>query len=110
MALATGLGSLQPAVKPWRAKPKSSIWTSEAAGLPTTCGSALLTLVGLVVVDCFFYAGLLVLPYGIVVEILAFWNVAFRGNRFEYVTATKAHADGAGAGSPSGVPMRPLRR
>ncbi|CAJ1362128.1 unnamed protein product [Effrenium voratum] len=89
---------------------RSSIWTSEAAGLPTTCGSALLTLVGLVVVDCFFYAGLLVLPYGIVVEILAFWNVAFRGNRFEYVTATKAHADGAGAGSPSGVPMRPLRR
>lgn len=69
-----------------------SIWTSEAGGLPATCGSSFWTLSGLVLWDCLIFAGVLVLPYGIMVEILAFWNVAFRGNRFEYVTATKALA------------------
>jgi len=71
---------------------ESSLWTFEAGGLPTTCGSSLLTLTGLVLWDCLILMGLLVLPYGIVTAILAFWNVAFRGNRFEYVTATKAMA------------------
>lgn len=71
---------------------RSSIWTSEAGGLPLTCGSSFWTLSGLVLWDCLLFAGILVLPYGIMVEILAFWNVAFRGNRFEYVTATKALA------------------
>eukprot|EP00434_Breviolum_minutum_P030595 symbB.v1.2.027056.t1/scaffold2750.1/size124631/1 len=63
-----------------------------AGGLPATCGSSFWTLSGLVLWDCLIFAGVLVLPYGIMVEILAFWNVAFRGNRFEYVTATKALA------------------
>lgn len=66
------------------------IWSSESGGLPLTCGSSLLTLMGLVLWDCLLFAGPLVLPYGIIVEVLAFWNVAFRGNRFEYVTASKA--------------------
>lgn len=71
---------------------RSSLWTLEAGGLPTTCGSSLMTLTGLVLWDCLVCTGLLVLPYGIVTEILAFWNVAFRGNRFDYVTAAKAMA------------------
>jgi len=85
---------------------RSSLWTLEAGGLPTTCGSSLTTLTGLVLWDCLVCTGLLVLPYGIVTEILAFWNVAFRGNRFDYVTAAKAMA-------PSELPevqTRPLLR
>lgn len=69
---------------------QGSLWASEAGGLPPTFGSSKLTLVGLVIWDCVIYAGVLVLPYGIMVEVLAFWSVAFRGNRFDYITATKA--------------------
>eukprot|EP00930_Biecheleria_cincta_P040559 TRINITY_DN27785_c0_g1_i1.p1 TRINITY_DN27785_c0_g1~~TRINITY_DN27785_c0_g1_i1.p1 ORF type:complete len:612 (-),score=69.08 TRINITY_DN27785_c0_g1_i1:13-1848(-) len=69
---------------------RGSLWASEAGGLPLTWGSSKLTLVGLVIWDCAIYAGILVLPYGIMVEVLAFWSVAFRGNRFDYITATKA--------------------
>lgn len=71
-----------------------SLWASEAGGLPPTCGSSKWTLVGLVIWDCAIYAGILVLPYGIIVEVLAFWSVAFRGNRFDYITATKAMLPG----------------
>eukprot|EP00913_Durusdinium_trenchii_P009918 g9309.t1 len=37
-----------------------SIWTSEAGGLPPTCGSSFFTLAGLVLWDCLVFAGILV--------------------------------------------------
>lgn len=73
----------------------SSIWSSEDAHIPPTCGSSATTLLGLVLFDCLVFTGILVLPYGIAVEVLAFWSVFLRGNRFEYVTATKATAKSA---------------
>lgn len=71
--------------------PNTSIWHRQDARIPKVCGYWYKTVAGyLVFFDCFLFMSLLMVPYGFLVEVLAYIDVAIRGNRFEYVTASKA--------------------
>ncbi|CAE7604231.1 unnamed protein product [Symbiodinium natans] len=77
---------------------KKLIWHKEDGGvvpfdswwLGPLRGSKSFTLAAVLVFDCVFCLGPIMAVYGVVVEILAYWNVFLRGNHFEYVTASKA--------------------
>lgn len=81
-------------LRPAAEEGSASIWDEEDGGLPHgACNRLALSM--RVAVDCLVFGAPLVLPYGIVVQVLAFWRVLVRGNRFKYVTATKAmHSNG----------------
>jgi len=53
-------------------------------------GSKSFTMVTLLMFDCIVCLGPIMAFYGVLVEILAYWNVFVRGNHFEYVTASKS--------------------
>mmetsp|Transcript_106120 Transcript_106120/g.300067 ORF Transcript_106120/g.300067 Transcript_106120/m.300067 type:complete len:643 (+) Transcript_106120:96-2024(+) len=67
-----------------------SLWHACDAGVPTTWGSRALTLILLIVLDCLVLMGPLMVPYGLLAEVIGCWNVLFFGNHITYVTATKA--------------------
>mmetsp|Transcript_39237 Transcript_39237/g.73177 ORF Transcript_39237/g.73177 Transcript_39237/m.73177 type:complete len:627 (-) Transcript_39237:78-1958(-) len=83
-------------VEPWE-----SWWLGPAAG-----SKGFRTAVRLIF-DCVVCLGPIMAVYGVLVEILAYWNVFVRGNHFEYVTATKAMAKTYGAVESAKVPAAP---
>lgn len=77
-------------------RPKESIWHRQDAGIPKIGGLYNTVAAGMVFLDCFCWVSILMVPYGFVVEVLAYIEVAIRGNRFQYVTASKAVVAKAG--------------
>jgi hypothetical protein len=49
-----------------------------------------MTLALLIPLDCIIAVGPLMVPYGLVAEILGCWSVLVKGNRFDYISAAKA--------------------
>jgi len=72
--------------------PQESIWHRQDAGIPKIGCFYNTVAAGMVFLDCFCWVSILMVPYGFVVEVLAYIEVAIRGNRFQYVTASKAVA------------------
>jgi len=71
-------------------KTKSDIvWKREDGGLPFTWGSRRLSLIGLILIDVVFLFPVVMPIYGFIPNILAYWNVMLRGNRFKFVSAAK---------------------
>merc|ERR1719265_2171940 len=70
----------------------ASIWHRSDAGIPKIACFYNTMAAGMVFLDCFCWVSLLMAPYGFVVEVLAYIDVAIWGNRFQYVTASKAVA------------------
>lgn len=78
-----------------------SLWHLQHGEVNETLGSTHLTVGLLTAVD------MIVLPvilfvYAFIAELIAYWNVCFRGNQIEYVTASKAaqvFSDGATHGT-----------
>eukprot|EP00811_Abedinium_folium_P032746 NODE_5766_length_1737_cov_4.998758.p1 GENE.NODE_5766_length_1737_cov_4.998758~~NODE_5766_length_1737_cov_4.998758.p1 ORF type:complete len:444 (+),score=114.44 NODE_5766_length_1737_cov_4.998758:3-1334(+) len=75
------------------------VWAREDGRVPAFCFGKMMTTLAVILIDCLFFVFPLMMPYGMIVEILAYWNVRFRGNHFTYVTAAKGpvgkpkHAD-----------------
>jgi len=71
-------------------KTKSDIvWKREDGGLPFTWGSRRLSLIGLILIDVVFLFPVVMPIYGFIPNVLAYWNVMLRGNRFKFVSAAK---------------------
>jgi len=56
-------------------------WLEENAGIPSTWGSKHVTIIFMCFFDIMCCMAILMLPYGLIPEILAFWHTAFYGNR-----------------------------
>jgi len=83
------------------ARGSKTSWHSEDAGVrPGICGRRW-TLAMQILFDLAVVGGPVTAFYGIFPALLALWSVFRRGNRFEYVTATKAMGDRAHASSAS---------
>jgi len=80
---------VRPGLSPALAPVKLTQWHKEDGGVPPTWGHRSLTVCWLVLVDCIIWVGPVMAVYGILPELLAYWNVALRGNSFEYITAAK---------------------
>jgi len=77
---------------------RKELWYRKDSNTPETCGSVVLTLTWLIAIDCVMMCPLMAV-YGALAEVVAFWNVMWRGNSFTYVTASKATTLGADYGS-----------
>lgn len=87
-----------------------SIWHSEDGKVPNQGRiSHNFTALGLILLDTIFGMSWILVPYGFLVEIVAYFNVAFYGNRFSYVTASKwvGDEDNAGDVEQEGAMCRP---
>eukprot|EP00747_Dinoflagellata_sp_TGD_P161974 gnl/TRDRNA2_/TRDRNA2_179064_c0_seq1.p1 gnl/TRDRNA2_/TRDRNA2_179064_c0~~gnl/TRDRNA2_/TRDRNA2_179064_c0_seq1.p1 ORF type:complete len:697 (+),score=170.16 gnl/TRDRNA2_/TRDRNA2_179064_c0_seq1:80-2170(+) len=95
---------LDPYEKEAHGKKKLSLWTKQNGGnvedLPdmpecTRWGSIRHALAVVIIVDCVVLVGPIMVPYGMITMLLAYWNVCFKGNQFTYIAATKAMSDKA---------------
>jgi len=99
---------LQPAAKGSAADGSISgrLWSDENGGFPKGGPRASpQRLVALVAFDVLVFGGLLVVPYGVMPAVLAFWGVCLRGNRFHYVTAAKAMSTSLQKAPPQQQPL-----
>lgn len=78
-------------VKPGRTE-RPVIWDKEDGKVQPICGSQLLTVLALVVVDCAFLIMPIMAIYGLVPMLRAYFTTFYLGNRITYVTASKASA------------------
>jgi len=67
-----------------------SLWHRQDGGMPALWGSRTLCIVCMVSLDCLVFLMPVMVPYGLVAELLACLTVAWQGNNFNYVTASKA--------------------
>jgi len=74
-------------LKPAALNRYASIWHSEDAQVPQD--RAIWKAALLIIFDCIFGMSWILMPYGLVVELIAYVNVLLYGNSFEYVTASK---------------------
>mmetsp|Transcript_20948 Transcript_20948/g.45274 ORF Transcript_20948/g.45274 Transcript_20948/m.45274 type:complete len:622 (-) Transcript_20948:402-2267(-) len=79
-------GFLEPS---WASTGRSR-WHDTDGGIPPTWGAQDLTLLGLILLDNVVLMAPLMIPYGLIAEVLGCWNVLWKGNHFKYVTAAKA--------------------
>lgn len=82
---------LQPAEE----APQRSLWHAADGGVKKWLGSTRLAMFLMILIDSVIFLGPIMAVYGVVAEILAYWNVLFKGNFFTYVTASKALGAGA---------------
>mmetsp|Transcript_128280 Transcript_128280/g.371346 ORF Transcript_128280/g.371346 Transcript_128280/m.371346 type:complete len:610 (+) Transcript_128280:82-1911(+) len=68
---------------------RRSIWHTADGGVEETFGSKTLTLMSLILFDSAVLMGPMMVPYGLLAEVIGCWNVLVRGNHFNYVTAAK---------------------
>eukprot|EP00930_Biecheleria_cincta_P029784 TRINITY_DN20676_c0_g1_i1.p1 TRINITY_DN20676_c0_g1~~TRINITY_DN20676_c0_g1_i1.p1 ORF type:complete len:602 (+),score=126.23 TRINITY_DN20676_c0_g1_i1:153-1958(+) len=78
---------------------KGSLWHAADSGTKPWCGSVHFAIVAMIVVDIALFLGPIMAVYGALAEIIAYWNVCFRGNVFTYVTASKSLAGKSEYGS-----------
>lgn len=79
-------------LKPARVQGDDTHWRKEDGDFPQYnifCGSQTVAAFALIAADCVFGLFLMMIPYGLLVVLLASWNTCFKGNRFKYVTAAK---------------------
>lgn len=84
---------------PARKGSSRSLWHSSDGGVKAWCGSAKLATCATIVIDCAIFLAPIMAVYGVLAEILAYWNVCMRGNVFTYVTASKSLAGKSEYGS-----------
>jgi len=72
-----------------------SLWHSADGGVKPWFGSARTTTAIIIAIDAIIFLGPIMAVYGVAAEILAYWNVLFKGNFFTYITASKALGAGA---------------
>jgi len=68
---------------------KWTIWHAIDGGVPGNYGTQRFFAIVMVLFDCIFSLSLIMIPYGFVAEIVAYFEVAFFGNNVEYKTAPK---------------------
>jgi len=68
---------------------KWTIWHAIDGGVPGNYGTQRFFAILMVLCDCIFSLSLIMIPYGFVAEIVAYFEVAFFGNNVEYKTAPK---------------------
>jgi len=84
---------------PGRNSANQSAWHKEDSGIQARCGSRNFSALVMITIDCALFLSVMMVPYGLVVCLLAMWNVCFSGNRFNYITASKASKDKSAYGT-----------
>jgi hypothetical protein len=69
-------------------KKAATFWHREDGGLPATLGSKRLTVLCLVAMDIALLPAVMPI-YGLIPAVMAYWNCLVRGNRFNFISATK---------------------
>jgi hypothetical protein len=87
---------------------KWTIWHTIDGGVPGTNGVQRFCAVIMVICDCVFSLSLIMIPYGFVAEIVAYFEVALNGNKVEYKTAPKLIAASMTYGTMCDPFERPL--
>eukprot|EP00931_Biecheleriopsis_adriatica_P053108 TRINITY_DN3102_c0_g1_i2.p1 TRINITY_DN3102_c0_g1~~TRINITY_DN3102_c0_g1_i2.p1 ORF type:complete len:623 (-),score=124.37 TRINITY_DN3102_c0_g1_i2:55-1923(-) len=67
-----------------------SLWHAADGCVEPFHGSKRARTMGLILIDIVIFLGPIMAVYGVVAEMLAYWNVMIRGNSFTYVSASKA--------------------
>lgn len=99
---------LRPAAKRLEVPGHWTIWDAEDGNIPRSASGESYShprLLALLLLDCVVIMWPLLVPYGIVVELLAYWTLCFHGNRIKYATASPAKAAGYGTLSAFGPPL-----
>jgi len=84
-------------ISPSQHQPSAKLWFKEDGEFEARCGSKKVAAFGSTVLDCVVFLLPMMLPYGLIAMLVAFWNVAFYGNRVTYVTASKQTRATAGS-------------
>lgn len=74
-------------IRPSNLNRYGSIWHSDDGKVPRK--NSCLRVLGLLMFDCLFGMTWILVPYGFLVELVAYFNVLIYGNRFSYVCAPK---------------------
>mmetsp|Transcript_103627 Transcript_103627/g.269932 ORF Transcript_103627/g.269932 Transcript_103627/m.269932 type:complete len:622 (-) Transcript_103627:98-1963(-) len=77
-------------LEPSWAHPGASLWHMCDGGIPATWGSQVFTVVYTILFDALVLMAPLMVPYGLLAEVCGCWNVWWKGNHFNYVTAAKS--------------------
>jgi len=70
----------------------TTLWEREDGRIGRTCGSKRLTLLGYILTDIFAMLPIVMPIYGVLPALLSYWNCLVRGNRFNFVSASKGVA------------------
>lgn len=99
---------LRPAEKRLEVPSRWTIWDAEDGNVPRSASGesyAHPNLLGLLLLDCSVLMWPLLLPYGFIVELMAYWTVAFHGNRLKYTATTPTKSLSYGTLSAFGPPQ-----
>jgi len=83
------------------------LWYRQDGGVAPQFGSKRLTALGLVACDVALIAPPIMAIYGLIPQVMAYWNCLVRGNRFDFISATKVASSGK-TDSPQLGPSRPV--
>jgi hypothetical protein len=77
-------------IKPGINAHEKTLWHKEDSGMQPLYGSKSLSAILLIASDCIVFLSIMMIPYGLCANIYAMVYVCIFGNRFKYITASKA--------------------